>query len=141
MIIPIQEDILTRRKALVEAKLNDRYSTIREATFGIAFFGTPHQGGNQATLGDIAAKIARAVLSSPGNTFMEHLKKDSLFSENLTNDFKHQYEDYHILSFYETMFFKSTMGLVCITVDLKALCLLFIDCRQKFRHTWPIRQA
>ena len=33
---------------------------------------------------------------------MEDLKKDSLFADALVQDFRHQLEDYHVLSFYET---------------------------------------
>lgn len=52
------------KQALVEAKLNEKYTTIRQTTYGIAFFGTPHQGGNFARLGDIAASIVRGVLQN-----------------------------------------------------------------------------
>lgn len=90
------------KRALVEAKLDDSYKSIREATYGIAFFGTPHQGGNFAKLGEIAASITRGVLRNPSNTFMEALKKDSLFSDTLVGDFRHQLEDYYVLSFFET---------------------------------------
>jgi len=98
----------------VEAKLNDKYCAIRESTGGIAFFATPHRGGNRASLGDIATRFAGAGLWNPRNNFMDFLKKDSLFSENLTDAFKHQYEEYQILSCYETRFFKNTAGLVCV---------------------------
>ncbi|KAF4637986.1 hypothetical protein G7Y89_g87 [Cudoniella acicularis] len=50
-------------------------------------------------------------MRTPGNTFIDHLKRDSLFSESLTDQFKHQYKDYRILSFYETKFFKGTTSL------------------------------
>ena len=91
------------KRALVEAKLDDSYKSIREATYGIVFFGTPHQGGNFAKLGDIAASITRGVLRNPSNSFMEALKKDSMFSDTLVGDFRHQLEDYHVLSFFETL--------------------------------------
>ena len=91
------------KRALVEAKLDDTYKSLREATYGIAFFGTPHRGGNYAKLGDIAASITRGLLRNPSNTFMEALKKDSLFSDTLVEDFRHQLEDYYVLSFYETL--------------------------------------
>jgi hypothetical protein len=91
------------KRALVEAKLNDLYKSIREATYGIAFFGTPHQGGNLARLGDIASTIVRSVLRNPSNSFMEALKKDSAFVESLQSDFQHQLDDYKVLSFYETL--------------------------------------
>jgi hypothetical protein len=102
------------KQALVEAKLNDVYRPIREATYGIAFFGTPHQGGKLAKLGDIAATIVRGVLRNPSNLFMEALKKDSLFVESLQSAFQHQLEDYHVLSFYETRPM-GRLGLVSIT--------------------------
>ena len=90
------------KQALVEAKLDDSYEHIRKATYGIAFFGTPHQGANDAQLGSIAASILRSVLRSPPNTFIEALKKDSLFQIVLAEDFRHQLEDYYVLSFFET---------------------------------------
>lgn len=96
----------------MEAKLNDKYASIRAATFGLVFFATPHRGGNHAKLGDLATKIARSVLFEPRNTFMDNLKHNSLFSEHLQDEFRHQYEDYQILSFYETRPM-GPMGLVC----------------------------
>jgi triacylglycerol esterase/lipase EstA (alpha/beta hydrolase family) len=101
------------KRALVEAKLDDTYEAIRNATYGIAFFGTPHQGGNFAKLGDIAVNIVREVLRNPKNTFMEALKKNSLFSDTLVDDFRHQQEEFYILSFFETLP-KGKLGLVCI---------------------------
>lgn len=80
------------KQALVEAKLNEKYTTIRQTTNQIAFFGPPHQGGNFAKLGDIAASIVRGVLQNTKNTFLEPLKKDSLFLENVVNSFRHQLE-------------------------------------------------
>ena len=100
------------KRALMEAKLNNSYKSIWEAIYGIAFFGTSHQGGNFAKLGDIAASITRGVLRNPSNTFMEALKKDSLFSDTLVGDFRHQLEDYYVLSFFETLPM-GKLGLVC----------------------------
>jgi hypothetical protein len=108
-------------KALIEAKLNDSYQAIRNATYGIAFFGTPHQGGNFAKLGDIASTIARTVLQNPKNTFMEALKSDSLFANDLIEDFRHQLDDYYILSFYETVPYNKLglkLGLVSAAWDM-----------------------
>ncbi|KAA6414974.1 MAG: hypothetical protein FRX48_01725 [Lasallia pustulata] len=107
------------KRALVEAKLDDSYKSIRKATYGIAFFGTPHQGGNFTKLGDIAASIIRGVLRNPSSTFMEALKKDSLFSDALVEDFRHQLEDYHVLSFFETL----PMGRLGLIVDQKSATL------------------
>ncbi|MCJ1270174.1 hypothetical protein MMC22_010070 [Lobaria immixta] len=115
------------KRALVEAKLDDSYKSIREATYGIAFFGTPHQGGNFAKLGDIAASIVRGVLRNPSNTFMESLKKDSLFSDTLAGDFRHQLEDYHVLSFFETL----PMGKMGLIVDQKSATLGLAGLRER----------
>ncbi|KAI0427227.1 hypothetical protein F5Y09DRAFT_350585 [Xylaria sp. FL1042] len=60
------------------------------------FFGTPHQGGNHVALGNIAVSIARVTLHNPTNTFLEALKKDSLFADELVQDFRQQLEDYYV---------------------------------------------
>jgi hypothetical protein len=54
------------------------------------------------------------VIQNPKNTFMEALKKDSLFSDTLMDDFRHQLEDYYVLSFFETLPM-GKFGLVCIS--------------------------
>jgi hypothetical protein len=95
----------------VTAKLDETYSSIRSATYGIAFFGTPHKGSHGVILGSIAAAIVRRFFRSRKNTFLEALKKDSLFADGLIHDFRHQLEDYHILSFIETRPYKN-LGLV-----------------------------
>ncbi|MCJ1231813.1 hypothetical protein MMC12_008492, partial [Toensbergia leucococca] len=115
------------KQALVEAKLDDSYKSICEATYGIAFFGTPHQRGNFAKLGDIAASIVRGVLRNPSNTFMEALKKDSLFSDTLLGDFRHQLEDYYVLSFFETL----PMGKLGLIVDQKSATLGLTGLRER----------
>ncbi len=86
----------------MHAKLDPTYEPIRCATYGIAFFGTPHRGGEFVKLGDIAATIARGLLRNPKNTFLEALKADSLFADDLVQDFRQQLEDYYVLSIYET---------------------------------------
>jgi len=50
---------------------------------------------------------------------MEALKKDSLFSNEIVENFKHQLEDYRILSFYESIPLK-TVGII---VDKKSATL------------------
>lgn len=94
---------LVVKRALVSAKLDGTYNSIYKATYGIAFFGTPHRGGRGASIGVIAAQIARNVLFNPKNTFMEALKKGSLLSDELARDFLKVCSGLHILSFYETV--------------------------------------
>ena len=101
-------------QALVQARLSKKYHTLREATYGIAFFATPHQGGNYAQLGDIIAKLAKGILGTPSNTFMESLKEDGLYSKELVGNLRDELDDLYILSFYETLQFKE-FGLVSTT--------------------------
>ena len=91
------------KQALVEAKFDDSYKSLREVIYGIAFFGTPHHGGNFAKLGNIAAFIPKGILRNPSNSFTEALKKDLLFFNTFIEDFRHQLKDYYILSFFETI--------------------------------------
>ncbi|KAI9828117.1 MAG: hypothetical protein M1832_003644 [Thelocarpon impressellum] len=116
------------KRALVSAKLNSTYRPTCSATRGIAFFGTPHNGGRHAKLGDVAAYIARGVLGNPPNTLMAALKEDSLVGDYLRDDFRHQVEDYHVLSFYETRPYSWSLGLI---VDKKSATLGLSGAREK----------
>ncbi|KAI1765268.1 hypothetical protein GGR53DRAFT_490515 [Hypoxylon sp. FL1150] len=89
------------KRALVHSNNDKTYNAIRQATFGIAFFGTPHKGGNHADVGDVAAKIARAILGSPSNNFMSALKGSSAMNDT-TRDFRQLLEEFQFLTFYET---------------------------------------
>ncbi|KFY96250.1 hypothetical protein V500_02532 [Pseudogymnoascus sp. VKM F-4518 (FW-2643)] len=100
-----------KRKALVEARLDKTYEPILRATYGIAFFATPHRGGNYAKLGDIAASIASACLRHQNNNFMKSLTKDSLFGAELSRNFRHVIDDFFVLSFCETLTYKK-IGLI-----------------------------
>ena len=115
------------KQMLVLAKLDDSYRQLRNATHGIIFFGTPHRGGNSARLGDIASTIARGVLRNPQNNLMEALKTDSIFADSLVQSFRHQLEDYRIISFYETRPFKG-LGLVRPMLDRRQIALIHPGC-------------
>ena len=77
------------------------------------FFATPHHGGNFATLGSIAAKIAQKVLRNPDNTFMEALKTDSLYSDEIGEGFNRLLGGFKILSFFESEYYKN-VDVVCV---------------------------
>lgn len=89
----------------MEAKLNKAYDSIRIATYGIAFFATPHLGGNYAALGKILSDIANATSRNPRSTLMRDLQKSSPFLGKLNEDFRHQLEDYYFVNFFETRFY------------------------------------
>jgi hypothetical protein len=84
------------------AFLDPRYTSIYESTFGLVFFATPHRGSSSASLGSVAASVAKRVLRNPDNTFLEALKVDSLYSDELIENFRGRLSRYRILSFYES---------------------------------------
>lgn len=90
------------KQALVNAQNNPKYTLIKEATKGIAFFATPHDGGDRklVNLGAVAAKIATSAGFQKGDDVLETLKKGSLFSDILQEHFRHQLENYNIVSFW-----------------------------------------
>lgn len=92
-------------KALVEAKINNRYDPIRLATHGIVFFATPHQGGNFAGLGKILAEIINRSVRNPPNKLLKALQQESDFLVKLDSDFRHQLEEYSFVSFFETRYY------------------------------------
>ncbi|KAL1999850.1 hypothetical protein VTN02DRAFT_3893 [Thermoascus thermophilus] len=114
------------KEALVQAKLGERYNSIYAATYGIAFFGTPHRGSPYAGIGDIAAKVVRGVLRNPSNTFMKALKKAELYAGELFQNFQQQSEKYQFLSFYETRPLKK----IGVIVDKSSAVLNLPDARE-----------
>jgi len=81
--------------------------------------------------------VAKGILRTADNTFIEALKKDSMFAEGIIEDFKHQLEDFVVLSFFETLPYKK-MGLVyCKYLTPIILILMLSDCRQAICHSRP----
>ena len=89
------------KQALVTAQNDKRYLDLRKSTHGLVFFAVPHQGGSGATLGMIAKRLVLALNGDANNSIVESLRSNSLFQENQAVFFKHQLEDYHIVSVYE----------------------------------------
>ncbi|KAH8621494.1 alpha/beta-Hydrolase [Alternaria alternata] len=73
---------LLLEQALVNAHNNPKYTHIKDATAGLAFFATPHNGGNPKllTLGNITSKIARGTGFEQNKDVLETLKDDSIFT-------------------------------------------------------------
>ncbi|KAI9376511.1 hypothetical protein BJX61DRAFT_538748 [Aspergillus egyptiacus] len=114
------------KEALVQAKLGVTFSSIRMATYGIVFFGTPHRGSHLAKLGETVAKAVRAFLRSPSNTFINALKEDDLYANELSENFQQLLEDYKYINFYETLPLRS-LGLI---VEKKSATLGLPDSRE-----------
>jgi hypothetical protein len=68
------------------------------------FFGTPHAGPTvdaKVWFGKLCARVAKNLISQPTNDIMEALEKNSIFSDVLQENWRHQLESYQIVSFYE----------------------------------------
>jgi hypothetical protein len=89
-------------QALLNAKEDPKYTSIRSATSGLVFFGTPHRGAKAVELGKIAARVARFVSKGhASNGLLDCLEHNSLFTRQMTDRFRHQLEDYRVVSFIE----------------------------------------
>jgi triacylglycerol esterase/lipase EstA (alpha/beta hydrolase family) len=90
------------KQALVNAHNNPKYTPIKDATTGLAFFATPHHGGDWklVSLGGLAAKIATAVGFQKGDDVLETLKEGSIFSDIVQEHWRHQLLRYDIISFW-----------------------------------------
>lgn len=90
-----------------------------------------------ARIGDVFAKVARAVLNTPNNTFMNALKKDDLYATVLSSNFQKIQEQYQYLNFYETLPLKS-FNLVSELIHYTAATDTHpdTDCRKKLRGPW-----
>ena len=90
------------KQALVNAHNNPRYTTIKTATSGLAFFATPHDGGDRllVNLGMLASRIATTIGFQQGDNVVEVLKDGGMFVEIMRESFSHQLCEYDIVSFW-----------------------------------------
>jgi hypothetical protein len=80
------------------------YKAIQTATFGLVFFGCPHHGAKGIELGKIAAGVAKFVSEGRAtNDLLDSLEHNSLFTRDVSQQFRHQLEDYQVVSFIEGM--------------------------------------
>ena len=109
--------------------MSDFYGPIRSSTYGIAFFGTPHLGGNHAALGAVLLQIVNFATRKTGNKLVRDLEKSSQFLDKLNEDFKHQREDFSFVNFQETKSY-GKMGLVSMFYHLNTSTWLttYSDC-------------
>jgi hypothetical protein len=90
------------KQALINAHNNEKYEDIKDATQGLAFFATPHDGGKQSlvNIGKIAAKIALELGFQKGDNILETLKSGSMFSDLMHEHWRHRLLEYPIVSFW-----------------------------------------
>jgi hypothetical protein len=99
------------------------------------FFATPHKGGNLVSMGKFLAFVIRK--TTPGNvknSLLNSLERNGFFTEELSQDFRQQLEDYHFRSFYETEHMKvlgKDIGLVSTDIHSlvkRTLLMTLADC-------------
>ena len=90
------------KQALINAHNNRKYTPIKTATSGLAFFATPHNGGDWklVNLGTMASKIATTAGFQKGDDVVEVLKSGSMFSDIMQEHWRHQLLEYDIVSFW-----------------------------------------
>jgi pimeloyl-ACP methyl ester carboxylesterase len=90
------------KQALINAHNNPKYTPIKDATTGLAFFATPHRGVDSilASLGSVMAKIAIAVGFQKGDDVLETIKNGSIFSDIMQEHWRQQLLKYNIISFW-----------------------------------------
>jgi hypothetical protein len=90
------------KQALINAHNNPKYTPTKIATSALAFFSTPHNGGDWklVNLGGLAAKVATAAGFQKGDDVLETLKNGSIFSDIMQEHWRHQLLQYDIISFW-----------------------------------------
>ncbi|KAK2765629.1 hypothetical protein FQN54_008483 [Arachnomyces sp. PD_36] len=90
------------KEALLQSKIDERYSNISDSTAAIVFLGTPHHGSKRAPYGKVLATIAKTTLNMPWSRLARALKANSEALLRLNSKLRFQLPDYQIFSFYET---------------------------------------
>jgi hypothetical protein len=88
------------KQALVNTSIEKRYNTIKTATGGIIFLGTPHRGSDAATWGKLIANIGKTTIHS-STTLLKTLQKNSQELHALSQDFSHMQNHFMVANFYE----------------------------------------
>jgi hypothetical protein len=66
---------------------NEHLKAIKLSTYGIIFFGTPHQGSNYVSWGKLLVDVA-SVFRHTSSALLEHLEKDSPWLETQLEQYK-----------------------------------------------------
>jgi hypothetical protein len=90
------------KQALINAHNNPKYTPIKIVTTGLAFFATPHHGGDSmlVSVGGAVTKIATTMGFQEGDDVLETLKSGSIFSEIMQEHWRNQLLQYNIISFW-----------------------------------------
>lgn len=84
--------MLTGPKALIHSNMadvsnNEHLKAIKLSTYGVMFFGTPHQGTESASCGKVIVNVA-SIFQHTSIAILEHLEKDSEWLEMQLEQYK-----------------------------------------------------
>ncbi|KAI5461706.1 hypothetical protein BGZ63DRAFT_487646 [Mariannaea sp. PMI_226] len=96
---------LVVKMALVKASRNPRFEDILKQCYGVAFFGTPHQGSSYFAMPSLATSIQILLqLSSPlPSSITNELRVGNHLLLHLDDDFKAASNDLRVWTLYETI--------------------------------------
>lgn len=100
---------------------NEHLKAIKLSTYGIIFFGTPHQGGNYVSWGKLLVNVASA-FQHTSSSLLEHLEKDSEWLEIQLEQYKPISAEIFTIFCFETYPTRLTSG-VSVMVSQPSVCL------------------
>ncbi|KAK5993889.1 Protein SERAC1-like protein [Cladobotryum mycophilum] len=127
---------LVVKMALVKASRDLKYESIVRDCYGIAFFGTPHQGSSYFAMPSLASSIQNLLqLSAPMPQSLTHeLRMGNSLLLHVDEDFKTIADDLRVWTFYETIDSRlsgSSSGDVYFTAPLASIKSAILGMRQE----------
>ena len=80
---------------------NEHLKAIKLSTYGVMFFGTPHQGTNSASWGKVLVNVA-SFYRHTNKTILNHLERDSEWLETQLEQYKAISSDVFTIFCYES---------------------------------------
>lgn len=111
-------------QALLQARLEPRYHSIRDAILGLFFLGTPHRGSDTVSYRKVLANVAQFMAYRPLFHLFSVFQANSDVLVRLTEDFRFQLSDYQICSFYEQRPIKGLSSLIKIITYLSRFLMI-----------------
>ncbi|KJZ72144.1 hypothetical protein HIM_08409 [Hirsutella minnesotensis 3608] len=116
---------LVVKMALARASRDGRYESVLHECYGVAFFGTPHQGSSYFATAGLSASIQSLLqLSSPlPASITDELRVGNSRLQHVDDDFKSVSSEVRVWTFYETIESRLSTGGddVCFTAPLTSV--------------------
>lgn len=101
-----EELALTEQQALIHSNMagvgnNEHLKAIKLSTYGVIFFGTPHQGTDSASWGKVLVNVA-TLYQHTNKAILNHLERDSEWLETQLEQYKAISSDIFTIFCYES---------------------------------------